>query len=113
MTTTFGFFTPPKPVGSYSFNASYTGYGLSDFLYGRPISSQIDITKYFTLTRYRPVIYVQDNWRVTPKLTLNLGLRDEIVTPWKERHNRPGRVRPEKWGRSGHRSEHPAIQKTL
>lgn len=88
MTTTFGFFTPPKPVGSYSFNGSYTGYGLSDFLYGRPISSQIDITQYFTLTRYRPVLYVQDNWRITPKLTLNLGLRDEMVTPWRERHNR-------------------------
>jgi hypothetical protein len=88
MTTTFGFFTPPKPVGSYSFNGSYTGYGLSDFLYGHPISSQIDITKYFTLTRYRPVLYVQDNWRLTSKLTLNLGLRDEMVTPWKERHNR-------------------------
>ena len=55
MTTRSAFFTPPKPVGSYNFNGSYTGYGLSDFLYGRPISSQIDITKYFTLTRYRPV----------------------------------------------------------
>lgn len=87
-TASFGFFTPPKPVGSYSFNGSYTGYGLADFLYGRPISSQIDITQYFTLTRYRPVLYVQNNWRVTPKLTFNLGLRDEIVTPWKERHNR-------------------------
>jgi len=90
MTTTFGFFTPPKPVGSFNFNASYTGYGLADFLYGRPISTQIDITKYFTLTRYRPVVYAQDNWRLTSKLTLNLGLRDEMVTPWKERHNRLG-----------------------
>jgi hypothetical protein len=98
MTTTFAFFTPPKPVGSYSFNGSYTGYGLSDFLYGRPISSQIDITKFFTLTRYRPVIYVQDNWRVTSKLTLNLGLRDEIVTPWKERHNRLGVFDPSNGG---------------
>jgi hypothetical protein len=50
MTTTFAFFTPPKPVESYSFNGSYTGYGLADFLDGRPISSQIDITKFFTLT---------------------------------------------------------------
>jgi hypothetical protein len=98
MTTTFAFFTPPKPVGSYSFNGSYTGYGLADFLYGRPISSQIDITKFFTLTRYRPVTYVQDNWRLTPKLTLNLGLRDEIVTPWKERHNRVGVFDPANGG---------------
>ncbi len=98
MTTTFAFFTPPKPVGSYSFNGSYTGYGLADFLYGHPISSQIDITKFFTLTRYRPVVYVQDNWRVTSKLTLNLGLRDEMVTPWKERHNRLGVFDPKNGG---------------
>jgi hypothetical protein len=88
MTTNFAFFTPPKPVGSYNFNAAYTGYGLADFLYGRPASSQIDITKFFTLRRFRPVLYVQDNWRVNSKLTLNIGLRDEMVTPWKERHNR-------------------------
>ena len=88
MVTTFAFFTPPKPVGAFTFNGSYTGSGLADFLYGRPTSSQIDITKYFTLTRHRPSLYVQDNWRVTSKLTLNLGIRDELVTPWKERHNR-------------------------
>ena len=45
MTTQFAFLTPPKPVGSFTFNGSYTGYGLSDFLYGKPISSQIDITQ--------------------------------------------------------------------
>ena len=30
---------------------------------------------------------MQDTWRITPKLTLNYGLRDDIVTPWIERHN--------------------------
>ena len=88
MSTRFAFFTPPHPNGTYSFNGSYTGYGLADFLYGRPVSSQVDITKFFDLKRYRPTFYVQDNWRLTSKLTLNLGLRDELVTPWKERHNR-------------------------
>jgi hypothetical protein len=98
MTTTFAFFTPPKPVGSYSFNGSYTGFGLADLLYGKPISSQIDITKYFTLTRYRPSFYVQDNWRINSKLTINLGLRDELVTPWTERHNRFGIFDPRNGG---------------
>ncbi len=98
MFPSFAFFTPPKPVGAFTFNGSYTGFGLADFLYGRPISSQIDITKYFTLTRHRPVFYVQDNWRVTSKLTLNLGLRNEMVTAWKERHNRMGVFDPSNGG---------------
>src|SRR5205814_3183094 len=88
LSTRFAFFTPPKPNGSFTFNGAYTGYGLADFLYGHPISSQIDITKYFSLMRYKPIFYLQDNWRVTKKLTLNYGLRDEMVTPWRERHNR-------------------------
>jgi hypothetical protein len=32
--------------------------------------------------------YVQDNWRVTNTLTLNLGLRYEARTPWWEKDNR-------------------------
>ena len=88
LSTRFAFFTPPKPNGSFTFNGAYTGYGLADFLYGRPISSQIDVTKFFDLKRYRPSFYIQDNWRLTRKLSLNLGLRDDLVTPWKERHNR-------------------------
>ena len=99
MMTTFAFFSPPKPVGSYSFNASYSGYGLADLLYGKPISSQIDITKFFTLTRHRPTVYVQDNWRINTKLTLNLGIRDEMrPTPWTERHNRFGIFNPANGG---------------
>jgi hypothetical protein len=32
--------------------------------------------------------FVQDNWRVTSRLTLNLGLRYEFSTPYEERYNR-------------------------
>jgi hypothetical protein len=88
LSTRFAFFTPPKPNGSFNFSGAYTGYGLADFLYGKPISSQIDVTKFFDLKRYRPSFYIQDNWRVTRKLSVNLGLRDDLVTPWTERHNR-------------------------
>jgi len=31
--------------------------------------------------------YIQDNWRVSSKLTLNLGLRYDIYTPFTEKHN--------------------------
>ena len=66
---------------------SGTGYGLADFLLGRPLSSQIDVTRFLSLPRWVPSFYAQDSWRVTPKLTLTYGLRDHMVTPWTERHN--------------------------
>jgi hypothetical protein len=87
MSRRFAFFSPSWPVGTFSFNGSYTGYGLADFLYGHPISSEIDITKFFSLQRFQPSFYIQDNYRVTSKLSLNIGIRNDIVTPWKERHN--------------------------
>jgi hypothetical protein len=84
----FAFYSPGFPVGNFAFSGAYTGYGLADFLYGRPISSELDVTKFFSMQRFQPSIYVQDNWRVSPKLTLNLGLRDDLVTPWGERADR-------------------------
>ncbi len=96
MSRRFSFFSPTWPVGTMSFTGVYTnnpaspagtGYGLADFLLGRPITSQIDITRYFSLHRWVPSFYVEDTWRLNTKLTLTYGLRDDIITPWKERHN--------------------------
>ena len=84
----FAFYSPGYPVGTFSFTGVYTNYGLADFLYGRPITSELDVTQFFSMMRYQPSAYLQDNWRVTPKLTLNLGIRNDLVTPWVERHNR-------------------------
>ncbi|WP_213806625.1 carboxypeptidase-like regulatory domain-containing protein [Granulicella sp. dw_53] len=84
----FAFFSPTYPVGQMTFSGVYTGNGFADFLSGRPISSTLDVNQFFSLLRFQTSYYVQDNWRVSPKLTFNFGLRDDTVTPWTERSNR-------------------------
>jgi hypothetical protein len=88
MSTRFAFLSPAHPNGTISFTGAYTGLGLADFLFGKYATSQLDVSQYFSLIRFRPSLYIQDSYRVTPRLTLNYGLRDELVTPWTERHNR-------------------------
>jgi outer membrane receptor protein involved in Fe transport len=39
-------------------------------------------------TNYQYGFFVQDNWKVTPKLSLNLGLRYDVTLPRTDRYNR-------------------------
>ena len=94
----FAFHSPGAPNGQFSFSGVYTGFGLADFLFGRPISSRLDVTKFFSLKRYYFSWYVQDNWRVSSKLSINMGLRNDSITPWKERHNRLAGFVPDNGG---------------
>ncbi|MFN7921789.1 MAG: carboxypeptidase regulatory-like domain-containing protein [Bryobacteraceae bacterium] len=88
MSRRFAFFSPGAPSGAFTFGGNYTGMGLADFLFGRPITSRYDATKFFSLKRYYFSWFVQDNWRINSKFTLNMGLRNDSITAWKERHNR-------------------------
>jgi outer membrane receptor protein involved in Fe transport len=95
----FGFFQLSAPSGSLSFTGTYTnnpasssgtGAGFADFLLGSPASSikslLPDGVPYETYTEYGA--FVQDQWRVSSKLTVNYGIRWDLFTPVKERDNR-------------------------
>ncbi len=98
MSRRFAFFSPGSPNGQYTFSGIYSNYGLADFLYGNPISSRLDVTKFFNLQRFYFSWFVQDNWRLSSKLTINMGLRNDTITAWKERHNRLAGFVPDNGG---------------
>ena len=45
-------------------------------------------------TNYQYGFFAQDNWKVTPKLTLNLGLRYDVTLPRTDRYNRQNSFDP-------------------
>jgi hypothetical protein len=85
--------------GSFTFDSTYTrasstsasapiGQGFASFLYGIPSSGSFPINdNYAEQTRYW-AFYSQDDWKVSRKLTLSLGLRYELPSPLTERFNR-------------------------
>lgn len=82
-------------TGELNFNRNYTSNGVStgtsggldiaSFLFGgvtnfnRYVGSTVELTATETQNRY--FLYGQDTWRITPKLTVNYGLRYEFYTP--------------------------------
>jgi hypothetical protein len=81
--------------GTFTFNASTPNApaplnsGFANFLYGAPVTLQRTAALYEPGYRtWEPGFYVQDDWRVSRRLTLNLGVRYDIFTPKTEVHNR-------------------------
>jgi hypothetical protein len=74
--------------GSFTFNGSETGLDFADFMIGAP-SSLIQATEQLLDTRTKYVgLYVEDSWRIRPDLTLNYGLRWDMIQPWYDTGNK-------------------------
>jgi len=93
-------FQAQAPRGIFNFTTNYTnnpiqaattGFGPADLLLGKPqtiLVNGIDGTRGLRRTDWD--IYIQDDWKVTRKLTINLGLRYDISTgyPYEEVNDR-------------------------
>jgi hypothetical protein len=64
-----------------------TSYNLADFIFGTPGIIAQGSPLVINLRQYVHSVYVQDDYRVTPKLTVNIGLRWDFATPLYERDN--------------------------
>jgi hypothetical protein len=77
-------------VGAYMFNARFTGDGMADFLLGMASQYNWDTPLQVDLRSWNMGFYVQDDYKITSRLTLNLGLRYEVVLPFIDKRDRMG-----------------------
>jgi len=95
------FWQPDDPTGIFNFSRDVTtqapNTGLGDsgqgnpfatILLGYPHDASLHLVPAVADKSKETAFFVQDDWKATPKLTLNLGLRYEWSTPYTERLNR-------------------------
>lgn len=77
----------PNAWASYTFDGRFSGNGFGDFLLGLPGTiNQTHIPPTIAARRRTFSFYSQTDWRVSPRLTLNLGARLDMITPETEDH---------------------------
>jgi len=75
--------------GGFVFTGANTGFDFSDFLLGTPDTSSIafgNADKYFRASWFDA--YVTDDWRLSTKLSLNIGFRWDYQAPVTEKYGR-------------------------
>ena len=65
-----------------------TGNAIADFIAGQTSAFEQDTTYTTHLSTWHYAVFAQDNYRITPRFTVNLGLRWDIDTPPVDSHDR-------------------------
>jgi hypothetical protein len=76
------------PNGAFGFNGSETGLDFADYLIGAPDNFTQASQQLLDSRAGYYGGYIQDSWRALPTLTLNYGLRYEVMTPWYDTQNK-------------------------
>lgn len=91
----------PSSLGNYYFTGLYTsdpavnssstfttGSGIADFLADQVNTSAISTAPNVNDARWYDSVYAQDDWKISTRLTLNLGVRYDYYQPYKENSGR-------------------------
>lgn len=99
----FSIYEPADPRGSMSFSHVYTdnagdpgsgGNSLATLLTGQPSGGNINNLNNIDYYRHTFALFAQDDWRVLPKLTVNLGFRYEFFSPVYSKNNAQANFNP-------------------
>lgn len=87
---------PPNPTGSFAFTSTGTnsslvagsGNALASLLLGQVNAFTIDVQKQVIQPRaHIAEVFIGDDWKISPRLTLNIGTRYTINFPSTEKHD--------------------------
>ena len=67
---------------------SVTGDAIASFLLGNVDNGKMSTSNFISSEKKSYSFYAQDDWKITPKLTLNLGLRYDLFSPTYEKFGR-------------------------
>jgi Carboxypeptidase regulatory-like domain len=96
----FDQFRPLNPSGYFTFGRGYTqgpdpstasadaGWGFATFLLGAPDGGYVTRDASATASQKDVDAYFNDDYKVIPSLTLNLGIRYDLLTGFTDRHNK-------------------------
>ena len=99
----FSIYEPADPRGTMSFTHVYTdnagdpgtgGDSLATLLTGQPAGGNINNLNNIDYYRHTYALFSQDDWRVLPQLTLNLGFRYEFFSPVYSKNNAQANFNP-------------------
>jgi hypothetical protein len=78
----------PATRGYFRFRNRFTGNPMADFLLGYVSDFQVSNIHVVDQRHWASMFFVQDDWKVNSKLSVNLGLRYDFITPALEGQNR-------------------------
>ena len=88
------YFDVPATRGAYTFGGTFSGNAMADFLLGYVAGFQLSNVYVVDQRHWATMYFVQDDWKANDRLTLNLGMRYDFITPAMEAQNRQTNFNP-------------------